>query len=86
VSVRSAKKCPLNVELSKEAQLCSSGSERELNVGQRTNLYPRTAEEKRPRCTISVQQVCFTKRDLLRDEIREVGRGLSLADTENSVP
>jgi hypothetical protein len=31
------------------------------------------------RCTLSVQQAW---RDPLRDEIREVGRGLSLADTQ----
>jgi hypothetical protein len=34
------------------------------------------------RCTLSVQQACCTKRDPLRDEIREVGRGLLLADTQ----
>ena len=34
------------------------------------------------RCTLSVQQACFTLRDPLRDEIREVGRGLSQADTQ----
>ena len=34
------------------------------------------------RCTFSVQQACCTSRDPLRDEIREVGRRLSLADTQ----
>ena len=34
------------------------------------------------RCTLSVQQACCTKCDPLRDEIREVGRGISLADTQ----
>ena len=34
------------------------------------------------RCTLSVQQASCTKRDPLRDEIREVDRGLSLADTQ----
>ena len=33
-------------------------------------------------CTLSVQQACCTSRDPLRDEIREVGRGISLADTQ----
>ena len=32
-------------------------------------------------CTLSVQQACCTLRDLLRDEICEVGKGLLLADT-----
>jgi hypothetical protein len=32
VSVRSAEKCTLSMERSKEAQLCSSGSVREMNV------------------------------------------------------
>ena len=34
------------------------------------------------RCTFSAQQACCTSRDPLRDEIREVGRRLSLADTQ----
>ena len=34
------------------------------------------------RCTFSAQQACCTSRDPLRDEIREVGRWLSLADTQ----
>jgi len=33
-------------------------------------------------CTLSVQQACCTLRDPLWDEIREVSRGLSLADTQ----
>ena len=33
-------------------------------------------------CTLSVQQACCTSRDPLRDEIRKVGRGLSLIDTQ----
>ena len=33
-------------------------------------------------CTLSVQQACYTSRDPLRDEIRKVGRGLSLIDTQ----
>jgi len=31
---------------------------------------------------LSVLQACCGRRDLLRDKIREVGRGLSLADTQ----
>jgi hypothetical protein len=34
------------------------------------------------RCTLSVHQACCTLRDPLRDEIREVRRGISFADTQ----
>jgi hypothetical protein len=94
VSARSTEKCPLSVERSKEAQLCSSGSVRELNVRAQNLSGPKETRKRKnlqlalhahacsSRCTLSVQQACCTWRDPLRGEIREVGRGLSLADTQ----
>ena len=91
VSVRSAEKCTLSVERSKEAQLCSSGSVRELNVCWAHNLSctqgGTEAQEPAARpthtCTLSPADLLHSsRRDPLRDKIREVGRGLSLADTQ----
>jgi hypothetical protein len=57
VSVRSAEKCSLSVERSKEAQLCSSGSNVcELDVGRKTCLDPRSRGSARTcslRCTLA---------------------------------
>jgi hypothetical protein len=84
VSVRSAEKCTL-VWNEVRKRNCSSWSVRELNAGRRTCLDPRDTEAQEPAvCTVCsrLHLALHARRDPLRDEIREVGRGLSLADTQ----
>jgi hypothetical protein len=85
VSVRSAEKCTLAWNEVKKRN-CSSWSVRELNV--RTHNLSCTqggTEAQEPAvCTARsrLQLALHARRDPFRDKIREVGRGLSLADTQ----
>jgi hypothetical protein len=85
VSVQSAEKCTLTWnEVTKRN--CSSWSVRELNAGLITCLAPNggTEAQEPAVCTARsrLQLALHARRDPFRDKIREVGRGLSLADTQ----
>jgi hypothetical protein len=84
VSVRSAEKCTLTWNEVRKRN-CSSWSVRELNVRLGTCLDQRRHGSARTcslHCTLTPAAWLHARRDPFRDKIREVGRGLSLADTQ----